>query len=168
MFLLQTSAVQIQTSAHFYAEHLFAVKCIGKTKIKKKTPGMTHLKKYLSLLAKVHFQKIYLTNLWHVFVVLCISVTVKTLASVPTYLPAASQRSLTRLQHNVLVFMKPPYLLMPVWQNAQIGPLRCRCLPLSEQVKILRLADCFKGSSVESLVKPLATIVKYDSSVAIH
>ena len=29
----------------FYMEHLFTVNCIVKTKIKKKRPGMAHLKK---------------------------------------------------------------------------------------------------------------------------
>ena len=41
-FRHQRSAVQIQSLALFYMEHLFTVNCVEKTKIKKKRPGMAH------------------------------------------------------------------------------------------------------------------------------
>ena len=36
------SAVHLQSSANFFAEHLFTVNCIEKTKIKKKRLGIVH------------------------------------------------------------------------------------------------------------------------------
>ena len=41
-FRHQRSAVQIQSLALFYMEHLFTVNCVEKTKIKKKRPGMAY------------------------------------------------------------------------------------------------------------------------------
>ena len=44
LVLDQRSVVRIQPSTNFCIEHLFTVSCIEKMKIKKKRPGIAHLK----------------------------------------------------------------------------------------------------------------------------
>ena len=55
----QRSTVRIQSSANFSKEHLFTVNCIEKTNIKKKRPGMAHLKKLSYRSASRHFLTSY-------------------------------------------------------------------------------------------------------------